>query len=89
MQILINPTEVELKPIQVNPKVGYIPTNILEARDKDGRLLAILSIEITQQASYLIMNSFGRIYKTTLSEECIEIMLNQANLTTRKKLNED
>lgn len=89
MKILINPTEVELKPIEVSPLIGYAPIGMLEARDKDDNLIALLTMRYTKDDSILTMNYFEKTYEVSLlgvkePEQVIEHLLNQVNLTIRK-----
>lgn len=92
MKILINPTEVELKPIEASPLIGYAPIGMLEARDKNNNLIALLTMEYTKDDSILTMRYFGKVYKLSLvgievPEQAIERLLNEVNLTLKK--NED
>lgn len=89
MKILINPTEVDLIPVETNPLVGYVPIGMLEARDKNDNLIALLTMRYTKDDSILTMNYFGKTYEISLlgikePERAIEHLLNQVNLTIRK-----
>lgn len=94
MNIIINPTEVDLIPVESSPIIGYVPVGLLEARDKDNRLIALLSMDYNRDSCFLSMNYFGRIYRTSLTatqnlEEVIESLLNHVNLTLHKRVKND